>query len=56
MIIDNFNVVGIVLPPAKTKTKLIIDSHTKLTLPIAFQAFQAITRGALQILQGLGGT
>jgi hypothetical protein len=55
VVIDNLDIVGIVFLPDKTNSKPVIDSHAILTLPVAFQGFQAITRRAPQILEGLGG-
>lgn len=56
MIIDNFNIVGIIVLPDKTETELVIDSYAILTSPVTFKTFQPIPWGALQILQGLGGS
>lgn len=42
MIINNFDIIGIVALPDKTDAPLLIDSNTKLSFSIAVQCFQKI--------------
>ncbi len=51
MIVHNFYVIGVPLEPDKTETPLIIDPNTVLSLPLATQCFQAITRRCREVAQ-----
>ncbi len=52
MIIGNFNLLGVTLPPGKANAPLIVDTDTPLTLAIPFQRFQMIGGREAKILQG----
>ncbi len=44
MIVDKFDVVGVVFLPAETETPLAIDPDAELASPIAFKGLQTISR------------
>ena len=54
MVINKFNVIGVVIPPAKTDAPLFVDSDAVLSLPISFQGFQAVSRRHTKIEQTRG--
>jgi hypothetical protein len=51
VIIDDFNVIGSILLPYKTNTKLIVDADAVLTPPLSFQWFQHVSRRLPEIVQ-----
>ena len=51
MIIHDFDLFRMTLPPYKADSPLVIDPQTMLSLAIPFQGFQPIGRGKTQILQ-----
>ena len=54
MIINYFDVVGVVFTPDKTDAPLDVDANAELPLSVALQRLQPIGRGHLQVLQGRG--
>lgn len=55
MIIDDFNVVSIAIPPRETDAPLVVDPNAMLTDSIAGEKFQAISWGYAQIGKLIGG-
>lgn len=49
VIVRDFDLIGISLPPSKTDTKLIIDPDTMLTLSTSFQRLQTVARRNLYV-------
>jgi len=43
VVIHDFKLIGVPLAPRKTNPPLVIDADAVLTLPIAFEAFQAVS-------------
>ena len=54
MIIDDFDIVGMAVPPDETNPPLSIDADTVLTSAISLQSFQLIPRRDHQIFQSFG--
>jgi hypothetical protein len=55
VVIDDFDIVcSLSFDPAKTDPPLIVDTNAVLTLAVAFERFEAVSR--LQIGQRLGGS
>jgi hypothetical protein len=54
IVVDNFNVISCTLTPCKANPPLIIDADAVLSLPVAAQLLQPITRRLLQITQLFG--
>lgn len=55
MVINDFNVVGVAVPPVKADAPLVIDANTVLPRPVAFELLEAVARGNPEIVQGFGG-
>jgi hypothetical protein len=51
MVIDYFNIVGVVVLKPETQTLLVIDPNTPLSSPIASQFLQAVTRWVAQVIR-----
>jgi hypothetical protein len=51
MIIHDFDLFRVTLPPYKADSPLVIDPQAMLSLAIPFQGFQPVGRGKTQILQ-----
>jgi hypothetical protein len=51
MVVNNPNIFGAVLAPAKTNSPLVVDANAVLSLPIAFQRFKPIRRWCQQVPQ-----
>lgn len=54
MIIDDLNIEGVAVFPAKTDPPLIIDANAMLAGPIAFELLQPVARWNPEILESLG--
>ena len=54
MIIGNFNLLSISIPPHKTYSPLVIDPDAMLAFAVTLQGFEPIGRGNTQIIQRLG--
>lgn len=54
MVVDNFNVMGVVVTPSKTNAPLRVDTNAVLPPAIPFQRFKAIGRGDFQVVQRNG--
>jgi hypothetical protein len=55
MVVDDFHIVGVAIPPHEADTRLIIDSDAVLALALALQSFQPVSGGDTQIIQRHGG-
>jgi hypothetical protein len=55
MVIDDFNVIGVVVDPVKTNTPLSVDTYTHLPFTIIFQHFKMIGIGNFQVRYADGG-
>jgi hypothetical protein len=51
MVVDDFHIVGIAVPPYEADAILIIDSDAVLTFALAVQSLQPVSRGNIQIIQ-----
>ena len=51
MIVDKFDVVGIIAAPAKAKPPLTVDTNAELSSVVSLQGFQSIARRRAQIVQ-----
>ncbi len=51
MVVDDFHVVGIAIPPHEADAILIIDSDTVLALALAVQSLQPVSGRHTQIIQ-----
>jgi len=51
MIIDNLDIASIAFLPYKTDAVLIVNPHTVLSRPVAFERFKPVTRQRRQITQ-----
>ena len=54
MVIDDFNVGRTARGPSETDPKLLIDSDTELTLPVAFQGLKTVAGRDPEVLQVVG--
>jgi hypothetical protein len=54
VIVDDFDVIGSILLPHKTNTKLIVDADAVLAPPLTRQRFQPVTRGLAEIVKAGG--
>lgn len=54
MIIGNFNLLGISIPPHKTYSPLVIDPDAMLAFAVTLQGFEPISGGNTQIIKRLG--
>jgi len=52
MVIDDFNLIGVSVPPLETDPPLIVDPDAVLSAPVDGQGFQAMGRRDTQIIQG----
>jgi len=55
MVVDDFHVVGVALPPHEADAILIIDPDAVLALALAVQRFQPVSGRHTQIIQRHGG-
>ncbi len=55
MVVDDFHVVGIAIPPHEADAILIIDSDAVLALALAVQSLQLVSGRHTQIIQRHGG-
>jgi hypothetical protein len=55
MVVDDFHIVGVAVPPHEADTILIIDSDAVLSLALAMQGLQPVSGGNIQIIQRHGG-
>ena len=51
MAIGDFDVVSISILPAEAEELLLVAPDAELAVPVAFECFQGVGRGNLQILQ-----
>jgi len=54
VIVHDFNVVGVPFPPSKAETPLVVDPNAVLSLSVAMQGFQAVSRRRHQVSQFRG--
>jgi hypothetical protein len=54
VVVDDFNVVGITVPPGETDPPTLVDADAVLACPVAGQLLQAIARGNTQVIEALG--
>ena len=54
MVVHDFDLAGISIPPGETDPPLIVDADAVPPFQIAFEGFEAISRRDSQILQGMG--
>jgi hypothetical protein len=54
MIIDDFDLVSVSVPPSETKTPLVVDPNAMVPLSFPLQSFQTIARRCSQIAQFCG--
>lgn len=54
MVVDNFHIVGVAVPPHEAYAILIIDSDAVLALALAVQSLQPVSGGNIQIIQRYG--
>jgi hypothetical protein len=55
MVVDDFHIVGVAVPPHEADAILIIDSDAVLALALAVQSLQPVSGGDIQIIQRHGG-
>lgn len=55
MVVDDFHIVGVAIPPNETDAILIIDSDAMLALALAVQSLQPVSGRNIQIIQRHGG-
>jgi hypothetical protein len=55
MVVDDFHVVGVAIPPHEADAILIIDSDAVLALALAVQSLQPVSGRHTQIIQRHGG-
>ena len=55
MVIDDFHIAGIAVPPHEADAIMIIDSDAVLTLSLAVQSLQPVSGRNIQIIQSHGG-
>jgi hypothetical protein len=55
MVVDDFHIVGVAVPPHEADAILIIDSYAVLALALAVQSLQPVSGGDIQIIQCHGG-
>lgn len=55
MIVDDLNVIGIAVLPAKTDSPLVIDANTVLAGTISLELLQTVPRWDAQVVKLLGG-
>jgi hypothetical protein len=55
VVVDDFDVKGVIVSPSKADPPLLIDPNTVLPAPIALELLEPLTRRHLQIAKTLGG-
>ena len=55
MVVDDFHIVGVAVPPHEADAILIIDSDAVLALTLTVQSLQPGSGGDIQIIQRHGG-
>lgn len=55
MVVDDFHIVGVAVPPYEADAILIIDSNAVLALALTVQSLQPVSGGDIQIIQCHGG-
>ena len=54
VVVDDFDIVGAVILPAKADAPLAVDSYTVLATTIPRQCFESVSAESVQFLQGRG--
>ena len=55
MVVYDFHIVGVAVPPNEADAILIIDTDAVLALALAMQSLQPVSGRNIQIIQGYGG-
>ena len=55
MVVDDFHIVGVAIPPNEADAILIIDSDAVLAFALAVQSLQPVSGRNIQIIQRHGG-